>query len=378
MNRWTQLVHFNPNPGDPHCPNTTPIYQTATFAQSSASEFGQYDYTRSGNPTRTVLESQIAQLESAQHGFVFASGMAALNAIIGLLDSDDHIIASDDLYGGTYRMLSKRLVSRQLNYTLVDTSDLKAIKSNLTTRTKLILIETPSNPTQKISDIEAISKLAHQYGIIFVVDNTFLSPWLQQPLLLGADLVVHSATKHLSGHSDVTAGSIATNNDTLAEKIKFIQNADGTALSPFESWLLIRGIKTLGLRIERQQHNAEKIVAYLKNNSKVKQVFYAGLPEHPNFSIHQQQAKGGGSVIGFTTGCSKLSNHLVEKTKLFTISVSFGSVSSLISLPSSMSHASIQKEAQPFESNLIRLSIGIESVDDLIDDLENAFSTFLI
>lgn len=368
MNRWTQLVHFDPNPGDPHGANITPIYQTATFAQEEPGVYGKYDYSRSGNPTRTIVEQQLAKLENARHGFCFSSGMAALTVIIGLLEKGSHIIASDDLYGGTYRLLMQRLSQRGITVSFADTSHIDEIKRVLIPETKLILIETPSNPLQKISPIQSLANLAHEHGAWLMVDNTFLSPWLQQPLTLGADLVIHSATKHLSGHSDVTAGVIVTNNDTLAEHIAFIQNAEGSALAPFESWLLLRGVKTLGLRMERQQASAEKIASYLKGHPKIVQVYYPNLPDHVGYEIHSKQATGGGTIVSFTTHSYEKSYDVVKNTKIFTTSVSFGSLSSLINLPTKMSHAAMHHDLK-LTSNLVRLSIGIEDPDELIEDL---------
>ncbi|HEX2549311.1 MAG TPA: PLP-dependent transferase, partial [Gammaproteobacteria bacterium] len=259
MNRFTELVQFNPCPGDIYRANSTPIYQTATFAQESLDEFGQYDYSRSGNPTRTVAENLIAKLENGTHGFLFNSGMAAINTVFGLLKSGDHVIASDDLYGGTHRLLSQRLIPRDITFTLVDTTQLSAVSNAIKANTRLVFIETPSNPLQKITDVNKLSLLIKDYDLSLVVDNTFLSPWGQNPLTIGADIVVHSATKHLAGHSDITAGAIVVKEKTLAEQIAFIQNAEGSALTPFESWLLIRGLKTLGLRIERQESVALKV-----------------------------------------------------------------------------------------------------------------------
>ncbi len=374
MNRWTQLVQFDTNPGDPYRPNSTPIYQTATFAQELTGEPNKYDYTRSGNPTRTVLEQQIAQLERGKYAFTFTSGMAALTVIIGLLHQGQHIIAGDDLYGGTHRLLSKRLSQRGIEFSLVDTTNLCAVKQALRPNTRLIIIETPSNPLQKITDIHQLAALAHENNALLAVDNTFLSPWLQQPLLLGADIVVHSATKHLSGHSDVTAGVIITNHEELAETIAFIQNAEGSALAPFDSWLLLRGLKTLGLRIERQQNTAIKIVEYLKNHPSIRKIYYPTFSDHPGSDLHHKQAKGGGAIISFETGSPSLSYQILEKTRLFTTSVSFGSLKSLINLPGDMSHASVATEQRIFPPDLIRLSIGIEDADDLITDLSQAIN----
>jgi cystathionine beta-lyase len=372
MNRWTQLVHFDPNPGDPHSPNTTPLYQTSTFAQTLGGD-NQYDYTRSGNPTRTIVEQQIAKLEEGKAAFAFSSGMAALNAVIGLLHTGDHIIAGDDLYGGTHRLLTKRLAQRGLHVSFVDTTDLSAIAQAIKPKTRLILIETPSNPLQKISSIKALADVAHSNDALLAVDNTFLSPWIQQPLLLGADIVIHSGTKHLSGHGDVTAGVVIVNNADLIAQCAFIQNAEGSALAPFESWLLLRGLKTLGLRIEKQQRTTAQIISYLQNHSHVKKIYSPALADHPGAALHAKQAKGNGTLISFTTDNLALSKQLINKTQLFVTSVSFGSLSSLISLPGDMSHASIKSEERNFNADLVRLSIGIEDPQDLINDLEQAF-----
>lgn len=247
MNRWTQLVHFEPNPGDPFSPNITPIYQTATFAQESTYETSKYDYSRSGNPTRTILEQQLARIEQGKYGFAFSSGMAAITTIAGLLQYGDHVIAGDDLYGGTFRLLAQRLPQRGIKTSWVDSTNLVAVAQAITSDTRMVFIETPSNPLQKITDLIKLAELTRKNNILLVVDNTLLSPWLQQPLALGADIVVHSATKHLSGHSDITAGVIVVNNSELAKEIAFIQNAEGSALAPFECWLLLRGLKNSGI-----------------------------------------------------------------------------------------------------------------------------------
>ncbi len=371
MKKWTELVQFDPSPNDPFRANSTPIYQTATFAQE-IDELNAYDYTRSGNPTRDVVQQQIAKLEKGQQGFVFNSGMAALTSLMGLLEQGDHVIASRDLYGGTHRLLSQRLPQRGITYTLVDTTDIAAVAAVFLPTTRLLLIETPSNPLQKISDIQKLGTLAHENKAYFAVDNTFLSPWLQKPLLLGADIVIHSATKHLGGHSDITAGVIVVKDPKIAEKIAFIQNAEGTALAPFECWLLLRGLKTLGLRIERQQQIATDIANYLKQHDFIKKVYYPGLIDHPHHDLHFYQARGAGTVISFETGSLELSKNIIRRVQLFTLSVSFGSLNSLINLPCAMSHASIPIELRELPADLIRLSIGIEDAEDLISDLGQA------
>jgi cystathionine beta-lyase len=369
--RCVQLGRGN----DAHGAIVPPIYQTATFEQPTATEFGEYDYTRSDNPTRALLEEQLADLEGADHACAFASGMAALTALTRIVKAGEEIIAGDDLYGGTVRLLDRIASHQNISVSFVDTTNPDELRNALTDRTRLILIETPSNPLFRISDIRALASIAKQNGAHLAVDNSMLSPIFQQPLSLGADVVVHSATKFLSGHSDVTAGALITNDPALHRHFSFQQNAEGAGLSPFESWLLLRGLKTLALRVERQNNSAQKIARFLQTRAEVAEVFYPGLDHHAGREIHNRQASGSGAVISFTTGDEKLSAAIVETTRLFKVAVSFGSVGSTISLPCRMSHASIpgalrDRLAPP--SDLVRLSVGIEDVDDLILDLEAA------
>ena len=372
MNRWTQLAQIDRCDEDPYHANSTPIYQTATFAQESALAGGDYDYSRSGNPTRRVLEQQLAKLEQAEYAFAFSSGMAALTALSRVLKQGDHLIAGTDLYGGTHRLLSKLLPHTGIEVSWVDSTDLGAVAAAIRPQTRLILVETPTNPLQEITDLCALAELIAGSDILLAVDNSLMSPWLQQPLTLGADIVIHSATKHLAGHSDLTAGVLVVNDKDLADTIGFVQNATGSALAPFDSWLLSRGIKTLGLRLERQQANAQRVADFLVGSGVVKRIYYPGLADHPAHAIHCQQARGGGNLISFETGSFDRSRDIVDKTKLFTISVSFGSIQSLISLPCQMSHTSIPDEERRLAPDLIRLSIGIEDPDDLIADLRQA------
>lgn len=353
-----------------------PIYQTATFEQPNATEFGEYDYSRSGNPTRTLLEQQLANLENGAHACAFASGMAALTSLTRIVRPGEEIIAGDDLYGGTVRLLDRIASQLHISVVYVDTTNAAEVRKALSDRTRLILIETPTNPLFRISDIRELSSIARAADVYLAVDNSMMSPVFQRPLNLGADVVIHSATKFLCGHSDVTAGALITNDPSLHKQFAFQQNAEGTGLSPFESWLLLRGLKTLSLRVERQNQTAEKIAQYLQTRAEVTQVFYPGLPCHPGRAVHWGQADGNGAVLSFTTGDEKLSAEVVQTTKLFKIAVSFGSVGSTISLPCRMSHASIpgalrDRLAPP--ADLVRISVGIEDVDDLIDDLDRAF-----
>ena len=362
---------------DAHGAIAPPIYQTATFEQPTATEFGEYDYTRSGNPTRTLLEQQLADLEDATHACAYASGMAALTALTRIVKTGEEIVAGDDLYGGTVRLLDRLGSHQNISVRYVDPTDPSQLRHALTSQTRLVLIETPSNPLFRISDIRALASIAHEAGAYFAVDNSMLSPVFQRPLSLGADVVVHSATKFLSGHSDVTAGALITNDPALHQQLAFQQNAEGAGLSPFESWLLLRGLKTLALRVERQNNSAGKIARFLQTRAEVARVFYPGLDDHPGREVHDRQASGHGAVISFTTGDEKLSCDIVEATRLFKVAVSFGSVGSTISLPCRMSHASIPsalRERLAPPPDLVRLSVGIEDVDDLLADLEWAFS----
>ena len=375
MKTATRCVRSESN-GDSYGAISPPIYQTATFRQDTVDEFGEYDYTRSGNPTRTLVERQIADLEGGAHACAFASGMAAITALTRLVSPGEEILCGSDLYGGTIRLLDQVVQRMGISVNYVDTCDLDSVRTAITPQTKLLLLESPTNPLLRISDIEAIAALTRDAGVLFAVDNSMLSPCLQRPLSLGADVVVHSATKFLCGHSDVTGGAIVTNDPEVHAKIAFHQNAEGAGLAPFESWLLHRGIKTLDLRVERQNNSALKIAEFLSEQPIVNQVYYPGLRTHPGFDVHARQATGGGAVISFTTDDPTISKRIVESCTLFDIAVSFGSVGSVISMPCTMSHASVpaalrEKLAPP--PDLIRVSVGIEAVEDLIADLETAF-----
>src|SRR6185503_8491155 len=318
------------------------------------------------------VEQQIADLEDAAHTCAFASGMAALTSLTRIVRPGEEIVAGDDLYGGTVRLLDQLASHLNIVVRYVDTTNEAEVRKAVTDRTRLILIETPSNPLFRISDIRALRSIAKDAGAYLAVDNSMLSPVFQRPLNLGADVVVHSATKFLCGHSDVTAGALITNDPALHKQFSFQQNAEGAGLSPFESWLLLRGLKTLALRVERQNSSAEKIARFLQSRAEVTQVFYPGLANHPGHETHRRQAHGNGAVVSFTTGDEKLSAEIVESTRLFKVAVSFGSVGSTISLPCRMSHASIpgslrDRLAPP--PDLVRISVGIEDVDDLIADL---------
>lgn len=365
---------------DPYGAVSPPIYQTATFRQPGADEFGEYDYTRTANPTRAQAEGQIAALEGGRHACAFASGMAAVTAVVRLARAGDEILAGDDLYGGTVRLLSRVVPDLGLRVRYVDPADPEAVEAAITPATRLLLMETPTNPLLRIADLERLSGIVHRggrRGVLLAVDNSLLSPCLQRPLSLGADLVIHSATKSLCGHGDVCAGAVVTNDADLHQRLAFHLNAEGTGLAPFESWLLLRGMKTLSLRVERQCANATRIADFLHAHPRVRNVFYPTLASLPARAIHERQASGPGSVLSFTTGDPELSKRIVEGTRLFTIAVSFGSVGSSISLPCRMSHASIPAELRGRlgpPPDLVRLSVGIEDADDLIADLERAIT----
>jgi len=369
----TQLVHFDPSPGDPKRPMATPIYQTATFEQVHADSFGEYDYSRSGNPTRRVLEDQMARLEGGSRGFAFSSGMAAISTITSLLKSGDEIVADWDLYGGTSRLFAKVLSRSGIAVRYVDATNLKSVAEQITPATRLIFVESPTNPLLRVLDLAAIAEIADKGSILFCVDSSTMSPYLQNPLALGADIVVHSATKFLCGHSDVTGGVVVVKDDILGKEIQFLQNAQGNALGPFDSFLLLRGLKTLKLRLDAQQKNAVKIADFLAAHAKVNAVYYPGLPSHSGYDAQTKQARGGGAVVGFTVGSTAAAKRIAENTKLFKIAVSFGSVNSTISIPYVMSHASVPAEdrsTRGIPQDLLRLSVGVEDAEDLIADLE--------
>lgn len=376
MSIRTDIVSFDQCPDDPHRPVATPIYQTATFEQESSLEFGKYDYSRSGNPTRAVLEAQLAKLEGGRNGtvrsFAFASGLAALSAVVRLVKPGEEIVAGDDLYGGTYRLLSRILEPQGVIVKYADLTDLSSAEAAIGYKTKLVHVESPTNPLQRICDVRALAKLAHGRGALLSVDATAMSPYLMRPLELGADISVHSATKYLCGHSDVSAGAVSVKDAALSDRIYLTQNGEGAGLSPFDSFLLLRGIKTLALRLDAQQASARKIAEFLLHQPGIDRVYFTGLPDHPGAALHASQSRGPGAVVSFETGSIERSRRIVESLSLFAITVSFGGVNSSASLPCRMSHASIPaaiRAARSLPEDLVRLSIGIEDPEDLIEDL---------
>lgn len=358
---------------------STPIYQTSTYVQQQPGVHKGYDYARSNNPTRKVLEDLIATLENGKNGYAFSSGLAAIDAVVKLLHSGDEIIAVDDIYGGAYRLFTHIYQKFGITVKYVDSTDAGNISEAITSKTKLIWIESPTNPTLKISNIKEIAAIARVNRVLLCVDNTFASPAAQRPIELGADIVVHSATKYLSGHSDLIGGLVVTNSDELGEKIKFIQNASGAILAPFDSWLTIRGIETLPLRIRQHSESAQKIAEYLLTEDLVKSVYYPGLPQHINHDIAQRQSSHFGGVISFDLQVDDKETAIkfVSSTKYFKLAESLGGVKSLLCLPCEMTHKSVPREKR-YSSGvtdiLIRLSVGLEDVSDLIDDLKQAFS----
>lgn len=369
----TELV-FNKST-DQHNASVAPLYQSATFKQPSLSNMGEYDYTRSGNPTRTYLQNHLAKIMKAEHAFAVTSGMGCLDVITRLLKPGDEVIAGDDLYGGTNRLLTYLHKKGDLQVKHVDTTNNNVVRSSISESTKMIFLESPTNPLIKVCDVRSIAKFAHEINpdIIVVFDNTMMSPILMTPLDLGVDIQYESATKYLNGHHDIMAGVIATRSSKLAEQVYFVINSTGCGLSPFDSWLLSRGLRTLAIRVERQQQNCVKIAEFL--NLVGFKVRYPGLKNHPQHELHSSMCRGSGGVLSFETGSIKTSEKIVESTEIFGIAVSFGCVNSLISMPCKMSHASIDaktREERDFPEDLIRLCIGIENVDDLIDDLTKA------
>lgn len=361
---------------DQYNASSVPIYQSATFKQTSAGGGGgEYDYTRSGNPTRTHLERHLAKIMNAQRALVVSSGMAALDVITRILRPGDEVVTGDDLYGGTNRLLKYLSDNGGIIVHHVDTTDPECVRAVLSEKTAMVLLETPTNPLIKIVDIPKIAQFAHEKNgnALVAVDNTMLSPMLLNPLDLGADIVYESGTKYLSGHHDLMAGVMAVNDTRIGERLYFTINASGCGLSPFDSWLLLRGIKTLGVRMEKQQANAQRIAEFLESHGF--RVRYPGLKSHPQYALHWSMARGAGAVLSFETGDTKLSERIVESARLWAISVSFGCVNSLISMPCRMSHASIDPKTRAerqMPEDIIRLCVGIEDVEDLIDDLRRA------
>lgn len=371
----TKVVHGSKG-FDPHTGAVSfPIYQSATFRHPALYQSTGYDYSRLQNPTREELENTIASLENGKHGFAFSSGMAAVSAILKLFKPGDHIIVSDDLYGGTYRIFEEIFRQYGMEFSYVDTRVSRDLEACIKPNSKAFFIETPSNPLMKVTDLKQVSELAKSKKMLLIVDNTFLTPYFQRPLELGADIVIHSGTKYLGGHNDTLAGLIVANDDQIGERLKLVQKSEGAVLAPFDSWLILRGIKTLGVRLEKQQENAMKIAKWLCNHRNVSKVYYVGLPDHEGYSISCSQASGFGAMISFHVKDSRMVHQVLERVRLILFAESLGGVESLITYPVVQTHAAIPEEIRQrigVTDTLLRLSVGIEAVEDLIADLDQA------
>lgn len=372
----TLAIHAGQEPDPQTGAVMTPIYQTSTYAQESPGKHRGYEYSRTDNPTRTAYQACVAALEGGKHALAFASGLAATGAIMHLLQPGDHVVCGDDVYGGTFRIFDKVFKKMGIEFTFVDCADLAKAEAAFTPKTKLFWIETPTNPMLKVLDIAALTALAKRKGAISVVDNTFMSSYFQKPLSLGADLVVHSITKYMNGHSDVVGGVLATSSDELYEKLKFLQNAIGAVPAPMDCFLVMRGLKTLHVRMERHQHNAMAIAQYLEKHPKIERVIYPGLESHPQHEIARRQMSGfGGMITFFLKGGLNEARTFLEKVRLFTLAESLGGVESLIEHPAIMTHASIPavtRQQLGIHDNLVRVSCGIEDLEDLKADLTQA------
>jgi len=352
-----------------------PVYQASTFKQPSVDNFGPYDYARSGNPTRDALEGVIAALEGGSRGFAFASGMAAISSVFLLFSPGDHLVVCEDVYGGTYRTLTRLFSRLGIRVTFVDTTDPEKVRAVITKDTKAIYLESPSNPLLKITDLAAMVAIAREKELLTIIDNTFMTPYFQKPLELGIDIVIHSATKYIGGHSDVIAGLVVVKDHRLAGEIKFIQNSFGAVLGPQDSWLLMRGMKTLKVRMDQHQAGALAIALWLREQPEITEVFYPGLPDHPGYEINKKQAAGFGGIVSFKAKTADLARQIMNNVHLPALAVSLGAVESIISFPPKMSHAAMPPEvrqAQGITDDLIRLSVGLEDPEDLIADLDQA------
>ncbi len=374
----TRAIHAGQEPDPVTGAVIPPIYQTSTYVQESVGKSKGFEYSRTANPTRRALESCLASLEEGRFGLAFASGMAAISAVTYLLRQGDHVVCSDDVYGGVFRLFEKVLTDYGLEFTFVDATSLNAIEDAITPKTRMLWLESPTNPLLKIVDLRGASKLARKHRLIDVVDNTFMSPYLQNPLSFGADIVVHSMTKYLGGHSDVVGGGIVTSNEEIYGRLKFIQNAVGGVPSPFDCWLLLRGIKTLAVRMERHCANAQRIAEFLSEHSKVVRVIYPGLKTHPQRALASKQMRGYGGMVSFEVkGGLKSAKRVAESFKVISLGESLGGVESLLDHPALMTHASVPAEQRRkigITDSLLRLSVGIEDAEDLLGDLKAALS----
>lgn len=374
----TRAIHAGQEPDPSTGAIMTPIYQTSTYAQTGMGEHKGFEYARTGNPTRSALEACVASLENGTHGLAFASGMAAESAVLSLLSAGDHMVACDDLYGGSYRIFERVMRRYNIETSYATAGNVAEYEKAIRPNTKLIWLETPTNPLLRLADIRAVAEVAHRHNLLLVVDNTFSSPYFQQPLSLGADIVLHSTTKYINGHSDVIGGAVVTSNDEVYEALKFHQNAAGAVPGPFDVWLTMRGIKTLAVRMRQHEENAHSVARFLMEHKRVEKVYYPGLASHPDHELAKQQMSGFGGMVSFQfKGTLADVEQVVRRFKIFTFAESLGGVESLVCHPASMTHGSIPKEireARGLNDTLLRLSVGIEDIEDIIGDLEQAFA----
>jgi cystathionine beta-lyase/cystathionine gamma-synthase len=372
----TDCIHAGQEPEETTGAVAVPIFQTSTYVQPELGRHKGYEYARTKNPTRSALEANLAALERGKHAHCFASGMSATDTVFRTLQKGDHVVAGENMYGGSFRLFSRVVEKFGVEFTYADTSNLNAVRDALRETTRILFLETPTNPMMTITDIAACAELAHKRGALVVVDNTFCSPYLQRPIELGADVVVHSTTKFLNGHSDSVGGVVVSKSDDFAEKIGFLQNAIGAILSPFDSFLVLRGIKTLAVRMKRHEENGQAMANYLAHHSKVQKIFYPGLKDHPGHELAKKQMNGYGALISFDLGSYENAKKFLDRVRLCSLGESLGGVETLISHPESMTHASVPVESRKklgITPGLVRISVGIEDIEDLIDDVENAF-----
>jgi cystathionine gamma-lyase/cystathionine beta-lyase/cystathionine gamma-lyase/homocysteine desulfhydrase len=371
----TIAVHAGSEPDSATGSVTVPIYQTSTYAQEGLGRHKGYEYARTQNPTRSAVERNIAALEGARYGYAFASGMAAIDATLKLVKAGDHVVVSDNTYGGTYRLFSRILANYNIEFDYVDTSDITKVEAAIKQNTRMVFVETPTNPVMIITDLQAVSDLAHAAGARVVCDNTFMSPYLQRPLEFGVDIVVHSTTKYLNGHSDGVGGIVVLNNEEDANWLAFVQNGVGAILSPFDSWLVLRGTKTLALRMEQHDRSGRAVAAFLEEHPKVQKIYYPGSLSHSQHDLAKRQQKGFGGMVSFEVGSLEAARTVLESVKLCTLAESLGGVETLISHPATMTHASVLPETRSrlgITDGLVRISVGIEDTDDIIADLDQA------
>ncbi len=375
MGFQTDAIHAGQEPDPSTGAVVVPIFQTTTYVQQELGKHKGFEYSRTGNPTRAALERNLAVLEGGRHGLAFASGMAAIHAAMTLLKAGDHVVGPEGAYGGTPRLFNAVLRNFGLDFTYVDTSNPENVAKALRPNTRMVFLETPTNPVMKVTDLAAVAAITRPRNVLLVVDNTFLSPYFQKPLQCGADIVVHSTTKYLNGHSDGLGGAVILDRDEEAARLQFIQNASGAILAPFDSWLVLRGVKTLAVRMRQHQANALTIAGYLRQHSKVKKVFYPGLPDHPQFALSKKQTTGFGGMMSFETGSIENARTVLNRVRIWSLAESLGGVESLICHPATMTHAYFsedERQRMGVTQGLVRLSTGIEDVEDLVGDLEGA------